>query len=209
MSLKFKRILITAGPTWVALDPVRVISNTASGETGRLLAQALAKHGAKVTLLLGPGESPDPGARIKIIRFQFFDDLKKLLKDELLRQYDAIIHSAAVSDYKPETMAHSKIKSSIKSWTCKLVRTPKLIDRIKKVAPNSFALGFKFDPRTTRNSLLKAADRLMRSSNVDAVVANTVINGKYQAYIVTPGNVSGCIGSKNDLVKKLVKLFFL
>jgi phosphopantothenoylcysteine synthetase/decarboxylase len=209
MSLKYKRILITAGPTWVALDPVRVISNTASGETGRLLAHALAKQGARVTLLLGPGEDPSPGARIKVVRFRFFDDLKKLLKDELLQQYDAVIHSAAVSDYKPETMAHSKIKSSIKNWTCKLVRTPKLIDRIKKVAPNSFAVGFKFDPRTTKNSLLKAAGELMQSSNLDAVVANTVINGKYQAFIVTPACVSGCIGSKKDLAKKIIKLFAL
>jgi phosphopantothenoylcysteine synthetase/decarboxylase len=209
MSLKYKRILITAGPTWVALDPVRVISNTASGETGRLLALALAKAGAKVTLLLGPGEYPARHARVKVIRFCFFDDLKKLLKDELLQQYDAVVHSAAVSDYKPEVMAHSKIKSSVKAWTCKLVRTPKLIDRIKKVAPNSFTVGFKFDPRTTRNLLLKAAEQLMRSSNVDAVVANTVINGKYQAYVVNPADVSGCIASKNDLVKKLVKLFSL
>ena len=209
MSLKNKRILITAGPTWVALDPVRIISNTASGETGRLLANALAKLGAKVTLLLGPGENLQSGGRIKVIRFQFFDDLKKMLKDELLQQYDAIIHSAAVSDFKPTVVAHSKIKSSIKSWTCKLIRTPKLIDRIKKVAPNSFAVGFKFDPRTTKNLLLKAANRLLQSSNLDAVVANTVINGKYQAYIITADNVSGCIGSKKDLVKKMIKLFCL
>ncbi|MFA5100366.1 MAG: phosphopantothenoylcysteine decarboxylase [Candidatus Omnitrophota bacterium] len=209
MSLKYKRILITAGPTWVALDPVRVISNIASGETGRLLACALAKQGAKVTLLLGPGEEPAPGARIKVLRFRYFDDLKKLLKDELLQQYDAIIHSAAVSDYKPAVIAHSKIKSSIKSWTCKLVRTPKLIDRIKKVAPNSFTVGFKFDPRTTKNSLINAAEQLMRSSNLDAIVANTVINGKYQAYLLTGTNVSGSIGSKKDLVKKVIKLLSL
>jgi phosphopantothenoylcysteine synthetase/decarboxylase len=209
MPLKNKRILITAGPTWVALDPVRVISNTASGETGRLLAQSCARQGARVTLLIGPGEEPGACKGVKIIRFKFFDDLKKILKDELLQQYDAIVHSAAVSDYKPAQMAHSKIKSSVRSWTCRLVRTPKLIERLKKVAPNSFAVGFKFDPRTTQNTLIKAAQELMQTSNLDAVVANTIMNGKYQAYIVTPAEISRAIGSKADLVNKLAKLLSL
>ncbi|MCU0651017.1 MAG: phosphopantothenoylcysteine decarboxylase [Candidatus Omnitrophica bacterium] len=206
MALKNKRILITAGPTWVAIDPVRVISNTASGETGRLLAQSLAKMGAKVTLLLGPGADPHKHSRIKVIRFNFFDDLKKLLKHELLGQYDAIIHSAAVSDYRPAQTTHTKIKSDMQSLNLRLVRTPKLIERIKKIAHNSYTIGFKFDPRTTKNVLLKSARELLKSSDLDAVVANTVINGSYHAFILTPDSVSGSILSKKDLAGKLIKL---
>ena len=207
--LKNQRILITAGPTWVSIDPVRVISNTASGETGRLLAKSLAARGARVTLLLGPGVDIAADKKINVIRFSFFDDLKKILKDQLLQQYDSIIHSAAVSDYRPAQMTHSKIKSCKKAWTMKLIRTPKLIERIKKVAPNSFAIGFKFDPRTTKNTLLKSAEELMLSSQLDAVVANTVINGRYHAFIVTPDSVSGSIDSKSMLVKKITKLLSL
>jgi len=209
MSLKNKRILITAGPTWVALDPVRVISNSATGETGILLSQALAKQGAKVSLILGPGEFALLPGKIRVIRFRYFDDLKKILKDELLQQYDAIIHSAAVSDYKPAQMVHSKIKSDMKCWTIKMMRTPKLIERIKKVSPGSFAIGFKFDPRTTKNALINSARKLMETSSVDAVVANTVVNGKYQAYIVTPKSVSAAVATKNELAKRITKLLSL
>jgi phosphopantothenoylcysteine decarboxylase / phosphopantothenate---cysteine ligase len=209
MSLKNKRILITGGPTWVAIDPVRVISNTASGETGTRLSHALAKQGAKVTLLLGPGETPAVCKKVTVKRFQFFEELKKLLKDELLHQYDIIIHSAAVSDFKPAQVAHAKIDSHINSWQCKLIRTPKLVELIKKIAPNTYAVGFKFDPRITKNALLKSAQTIMQSARLDAVVANTIVNGKYQAYLVTQNSISETIPSKAELVKKLIALISL
>jgi len=93
--LKNQRILITAGPTWVSIDPVRVISNTASGETGRLLAKSLAA-GSQSHIASGTGVDIAADKKINVIRFSFFDDLKKILKDQLLQQYDSIIHSAAV-----------------------------------------------------------------------------------------------------------------
>jgi phosphopantothenoylcysteine synthetase/decarboxylase len=105
-------------------------------------------------------------------------------------------------------MVHTKIKSSCKTWTCKLVRTPKLIALCKKIAHNSFIIGFKYDPRTTYNALINSAKDLMRSSKLDAVVANTVINGRYKAYIVTEGSVSSPAASKNELIKKLASLLY-
>jgi len=83
MSLKNKRILITAGPTWVSIDKVRVLSNTASGATGILLSQALAAKKSKVTLLLGPVGNFSVGKNIKLLRFKSFDELKKALVGEL------------------------------------------------------------------------------------------------------------------------------
>jgi len=71
MALKRKRVLITAGPTWVRLDLSRVISNIATGETGRRLASAAARKGAQVTLLLGPGDPPVPHKNISVKRFTF------------------------------------------------------------------------------------------------------------------------------------------
>ena len=98
-----KKVLITAGPTWVAIDKVRVISNIASGETGILLADKLSEQGAKVTLVLGPGNDKNgiQNSRIKIIRFSFFEELRQALKKELkASRYDFIIHSAAVSGFR-------------------------------------------------------------------------------------------------------------
>lgn len=206
MSLKNKKILITGGPTWVAIDPVRVISNTATGETGITLARTLSDSGARVTLVLGPGERDLHDRKVKVIRFTFFDELKKILAEQLLGQYDVIIHSAAVSDYKPAKIIHSKIKSDKKLWNIQMVRQPKLIDRIKKVSPGSYAIGFKFDPRTTRKALIDSAKKLIESTKVDAVVANTVVNGKYAAFIVRPGGVSGEITNKLSLAKSIAKL---
>ena len=110
MNLKNKRILITAGPTWVAIDKVRVISNIASGKTGVILAEKLNNCGAKVTLLMGPGECCCLNKKIRLVRFKFFADLKQTITRELKsNKYDVIIHSAAVSDYRVENVYSGKI----------------------------------------------------------------------------------------------------
>ena len=98
MNFKNKHILITAGPTWVPIDSVRVISNIATGQTGISLANQFSSLGAKVTLLLGPqANSIQINNDIKVINFKFFDELKQLLAKELKsKQLDLIIHSAAV-----------------------------------------------------------------------------------------------------------------
>ena len=82
MDLKKKRVLITAGPTWVPVDSVRVISNTASGETGILLARQLRRIGAKPTLILGPGHDCCIDKNLNLKRFRFFDELKKIITRE-------------------------------------------------------------------------------------------------------------------------------
>ena len=137
MALKNKRILITAGPTWVAIDSVRVISNTATGRTGILLAKRLAKLGAKVTLVLGPVGQEKFSKRIKIISFRFFDQLKSIILKEISStKYDAVIHSAAVSDYRPKKNYIRKVMSGKKVWDLILKPTAKIINCIKKLDPS-------------------------------------------------------------------------
>lgn len=204
--LSHKRILITAGPTWVTIDNVRVISNTATGETGILLAEKLQRLGAKVTLLLGPVGLCHISNRIKLLRFELFDDLKNLLKRELgYKQYDIVIHSAAVSDYRPKIHYRHKVKSGIRQWSLDLVPTPKIINLIKKIDHSLFLVGFKFEPRSSRNELIDKARILMHNSQADLVVANTIYNGRYNAYIVSQKKVSGLIYSRNELDKTLIK----
>ncbi|MDD5668680.1 MAG: phosphopantothenoylcysteine decarboxylase [Candidatus Omnitrophica bacterium] len=207
MSLRGKKVLITAGPTWVALDSVRVISNTASGHTGLLLAEQARKKGALVTVLLGPvGECRLPqGCTIK--HFSFFDELRDLLSKTLSRKkFDFVIHSAAVADYRPEKVVRGKVVSGITNMVVRLIPTVKLIDKIKKITPLVYLVGFKFEPGISRNDLLREAEKLMARSGCDCVVANTSIRGSYSAYIVSREKTSGILGSKKDMARTLIGL---
>ncbi|MCM8791953.1 MAG: phosphopantothenoylcysteine decarboxylase [Candidatus Omnitrophica bacterium] len=207
MNLKNKRILITAGPTWVPLDKIRIISNIATGQTGILLAKRLKAIGAKVTLLLGPVESGCLiNKKIKVIRFKFFKDLKKLLISELKNnKYNILIHSAAVSDYQPKRVYPYKVKSNFKEWKIKLVPTEKLIDLIKKLAPSSFLIGFKFELNITESLLIKNAKSLLKRIGLNLVIANTISNKDYKAYIVDE-EVKGPYFSRVDLAKQLINI---
>lgn len=208
MNLCNKRILITAGPTWVPIDGVRVISNTASGKTGILLAEALQSCGAKVTLLLGPQEACCLNKKIRIISFKFFDELKKLIQQQLrLNKYDIVIHSAAVSDYRPSKIYAAKVGSSRKCWVIKLVPTPKLIDLIRKSGGSKvFAVGFKFETAAKKEFLINSARKLLKRSDLDLVVANTVRGSFYRAYIVGRRKIVGPFFNKISLTKNLIEL---
>lgn len=204
-----KRILITAGSTWVALDKVRVISNTASGKTGLILAKKLKKAGFMVTLLLGPGENG--GLKVKgakIIRFRYFSELKRLLSFELRKnKYSAVIHAAAVADYKPEKIISRKTGSGLKNWDIRLVPTEKLIDSFKKYSGSLITVGFKFEPNASRNQLIDEGRKLLKRARLDIVVANSLKGGNYLAYIIEEkseyGPCPGKLGMAARLTDKL------
>jgi len=207
MSLKNKRILITAGPTWVPIDSVRIISNIATGATGLMLAEKLQGQGARVTLLLGPGESCCLSNKIRLIRFRFFNELYHIIRRELkARKYDAVIHSAAVSDYRPQRYFRKKIKSGLKELEIKLLPTPKIIDSIKKISPHTFLVGFKFEPDAGKKILIKRAKGLFNRTGLDLVVANSFNSNKYQAYIINRDNTCGPFQNKGILAEKLLKI---
>jgi phosphopantothenoylcysteine decarboxylase/phosphopantothenate--cysteine ligase len=205
-SLKDKRVLITAGPTWVAIDNVRVISNIASGETGAIIANKMAARGAKVTLLLGPGKDYRIAKSIKLIKFKFFDELD-LLINKLLKKnkYTAIIHAAAVADYKPISISKKKISSQPKVRSLVLKRTRKLISLLRRLNKHSLLVGFKFEPNLKRQELIKEAELLLKKAELDIVVANTLSNGNYLAYLVDKQKISGPLKTKNFMAGYLIK----
>jgi phosphopantothenoylcysteine decarboxylase/phosphopantothenate--cysteine ligase len=206
ISLKNKRILITAGPTWVPIDSVRVISNTATGETGILLAERLVRLGARVTLLLGPAESCCLDKRIRIKRFRYFEELQQLIIGQLRQgRYDIAVHSAAVSDYRPLKTFSKKVPSGKKRWQIALVPTPKLLGLFKRIDPVLFVVGFKFEPEAAKSKLIREAKKLLDSKNCDAVIANMLQRGHYRAYIVRKDLISGPLLNKEGLVKELVR----
>jgi phosphopantothenoylcysteine synthetase/decarboxylase len=202
-----KRILITAGPTWVAIDKARVISNIASGETGFILANEFKKSGAGVTLLLGPGYFFKSVSGIKIIRFKYFSELARILEQELKKQkFSAVIHAAAVADYQPKEINHGKISSRRRSWQINLVPTEKLINRLKICQTDLFTVGFKFEPDASKDKLIEEGKRLKKSANLDLVVANSNRNRGYQAYILNGQNRYGPFLNKKKMALYLSRL---
>jgi phosphopantothenoylcysteine decarboxylase/phosphopantothenate--cysteine ligase len=207
ISLKNKRILITAGPTWVPIDAVRVISNTASAETGILLAGKAKARGAAVTLFLGPAPKNDCrlDKSVKIIRFNFFNELKNgLLRELKTKKYDFIIHSAAVSDYRLKKVYRKKIHSGLNKLKIELIPNLKILDLFKKIDRYLKVIAFKFEVGLKKPDLIKKAKELLSCSKADLVVANTLKKRKYTAYIVSPEGVLKEVHSKNALADGLL-----
>ncbi len=203
--LKNKRILITAGPTWVPIDAVRVISNIATGETGILLAQQLEKLGARITLLMGPVGACCLNNKIKIIRFKFFDELRDIINKELrAKKYDVVIHSAAVSDFKSGHYLNSKL-SSDKIYNLKLAPLPKIVRDIRYGAPKAKLVIFKLEEGVPDKILIRRARESLLAYRADLVVANE-IHPDYKAFILDKEKVYFQVNSKKGLVKKMIKL---
>jgi phosphopantothenoylcysteine decarboxylase/phosphopantothenate--cysteine ligase len=203
-NLKNKRILITAGPTWVKIDKVRVISNIASGQTGFLISRQLQKQGARVTLILGPVGGYCLPEGIKVINYRYFEELSKILRKQVKPgKYHILIHAAAVSDFQPADNFGLKIPSSKKPFNLKLVATAKLIERIKKADPDIFLVGFKLLPEASRSRLLKSAASLIDNSKADLVVANTFRGKAYRAVILDSKRTYAFVWGKQALAKNL------
>lgn len=199
------KVLITCGATWTPIDDVRVISNISTGEMGHSIAQAFKRAGANVTVIEGPVTHTLLAQGIKIIKYRFFDQLAKLLKIELRKKYAIIIHAAAVSDFKLPGVRKGKITSG-RPLTLRLKATPKLIETIKVLSPESFLVGFKLETRLSPKNIFKIARPLFNQSGCDVVVANTLTGG-YRGYIVNAdGEILAKAADKEKLAKALVKL---
>jgi phosphopantothenoylcysteine decarboxylase/phosphopantothenate--cysteine ligase len=200
------RVLVTCGATWTPIDDVRVISNISSGEMGHLIAQSFKKKGAQVTVIEGPVTRTLADKKIKIIKYRFFDELSRLLKQELVKKYDIVVHAAAVSDFRVKAVSKSKISSG-KALTLDLVKNPKLIQDIKRLSPESFLVGFKLESNLTLKNMFETVRSLFTLSGCDLVVANTLKQG-YQGYIVdADGEILSQTKQKKILAQHLVRLF--
>jgi phosphopantothenoylcysteine decarboxylase/phosphopantothenate--cysteine ligase len=177
--LKNKKILITAGPTVEQIDPIRAITNHSSGKTGVSLAAELISAGAKVTLVYGPGtEKPPKGA--KIINVSSSKEMHLAVKSELKKKFDIVIMAAAIADYVPTIQSKNKIKSSKSSMTLSLKKAPKIIDQIKKYQKNVLLVGFKAETNLTKNQLIKSAERKLKESSADIIIANDIGSTRYK-----------------------------
>ena len=169
-SLSGKKVVITAGPTREAIDPVRYISNHSSGKMGFALAQAAIDAGAQVTLISGPVhlQTPDRVQRKNVVSAQ------QMLEESLIHSQhcDIFIACAAVADYRPETCAAQKIKKEKGNDTLSLmlVKNPDIVSEVTKQVNKPFVLGFAAE---TQNLLAHAKAKL-ENKGMDMIAANDV-----------------------------------
>ena len=178
-ALKNKKVLMTAGPTIEHIDPVRVITNQSTGKTGLSLASELISAGAKVTLVYGPGEEKPPNGA-KIINVLSSKEMLNAVKTELKKKFDIVIMTAAVADYIPTNTSKKKIKSSKDKIEISLKKAPKIIDQIKKFQKNVLLVGFKAETNLTKNQLIKSAQKKLKESSSDMIVANDIGSSRYK-----------------------------
>ena len=166
------RVLITAGPTQEAIDPVRYITNHSSGKMGFALAEAAAEAGAVVTLVSGPVHLPTPQ---RVERIDVVSARDMLAACEAAMPCDLLIASAAVADYRPEAIAAQKLKKDPDSddgLLLRMVRNPDILATLAARPDRPFSVGFAAE---TEN-LLDYAARKLQGKNLDLIVANDVAN---------------------------------
>lgn len=169
--LKGKRILVTAGATIEEIDPVRIITNKSSGRMGIAMAEQAFLRGAEVFVLRG-GNSVELHYNIKEEKFTTVSDLSNKIKSKI-RNFDIIIHCAAVSDFAVNNRQNKKIKSGGK-LNLELLPTAKILEKLKKMNSKAFLVGFKAEYNVSDRELINRAYELLESADADLVVANDV-----------------------------------
>lgn len=166
-----KTVLITAGRTEEAIDPVRYISNRSSGQMGYSLAIAARKLGAEVILVSGPTELSQPEGLKKFIKVRSAQEMYEAAIKEF-PQVDIAIACAAVADYKPKNYSTEKIKKKDGDMTIVLDRNPDILFEMGKIKEKQFLVGFAAE---TENIIENAIGKLKRK-NLNMIVANNASN---------------------------------
>ncbi len=167
---KNKKILITAGPTYEPIDPVRFIGNHSSGKMGAALAKILAQRGAQVSLVMGPSHSTLLHPSIKTFRVTTAEEMFQRAVSEF-EEADIAILAAAVADYRPKTVAKEKIKKQQSTITIELEKNPDIAACLGKIKRQDQILaGFALE---TTNELKNAKEKLVKK-NFDFIVLNSL-----------------------------------
>lgn len=167
--LKDKHVLITAGPTREKIDPVRYITNHASGKMGYAIAEAARDRGAKVTLVSGPTTLARPDG-VEFIAVESVQEMFDAVMEQL-PHCDIVVKSAAVSDYRPKHVAEHKLKKGDGPLDLVLEKAPDILKTIGERKTKQFVVGFAAE---TQNVLQHAQSKLERK-NLDMIVANNVL----------------------------------
>ncbi len=167
-SLRNLRILISAGPTYESIDPVRFIGNHSSGKMGFALAREAEKRGANVELITGPVSLETP-RNVQRTDVSSADEMKKEIEDRFTNT-DVLIMSAAVSDFQPVKMASNKIKKDELEMSVSLKKTPDILKDLAKIKKKQIVIGFALETESEK----KNAYEKMKKKNLDAIVLNSL-----------------------------------
>ena len=161
-SLQDKKILVSAGATYEAIDHVRGITNRSSGKTGVEIAREAFIRGAKVTMLCGKMDVSVPSI-FREVKVESTEEMQGELKN-LLKNQDIFISAAAISDFMPEKSIQANVDkiSSDNDIILKFKRAPKIINSVKKINPDIFLVGFKAEYNVSEEQLIDSARRKMK-----------------------------------------------
>lgn len=163
-----KRLLVSAGPTQERLDPVRFLTNRSTGKMGFAIAEVASLRGADVTLVSGPTELQPPRG-VRFIQVESAVEMYEAVTAHYPGM-DAVIKTAAVSDYRAKTIANHKIKKSDGDLVIELERNPDILEELGRTKTNQVLIGFAAET----NDIETYAKRKLDKKNLDMVVANDV-----------------------------------
>jgi phosphopantothenoylcysteine decarboxylase/phosphopantothenate--cysteine ligase len=169
LPLRNKKVLITAGPTYEAIDPVRFIGNHSSGKMGFELANVISSLGAEVVLISGPTKEVVSNSLVKVLPVVSAEEMYEVVH-EYYPTVDIAICAAAVADYKPQNIASQKIKKKDTVFSIDLVKTKDILASLGANKKKQFLIGFALE---TNNEIENAIGKLKRK-NLDFIVLNSL-----------------------------------
>lgn len=168
LPLSGKKVLVNAGPTYEAIDPVRFIGNRSSGKMGVAIADEFAKAGAEVTLVLGPSHQKPSEQTVTVIAVESGLEMFNACQSAFAT-VDIAVLSAAVSDYKPKEVSDIKIKKKENALTLDLIKTTDILETLGKQKKHQVLAGFALET----NNLIDYAKEKISKKNLDFIVANS------------------------------------
>jgi len=166
--LRDLRVVVSAGPTWEALDPVRHLANRSSGKMGYAVARAARRHGAQVTLVSGPTALADPRG-IEVVRVVSARDMESAVLRHAATA-DVVVMAAAVGDFRPADSSRHKIKRGRSDLDLRLVPNPDILAKLGALPGAKLLVGFAAETR----DLVANARRKLQAKGVHLMVANDV-----------------------------------
>jgi phosphopantothenoylcysteine decarboxylase/phosphopantothenate--cysteine ligase len=215
LPLRGKKILVTAGPTYEAIDPVRFIGNHSTGKMGFDIAESAANYGAEVILISGPTHLNTINPVINLIRVTSAKEMYDACHENF-NSVDVAICAAAVADYKPKFVAEQKIKKTEASFTIELEKTQDILASLGKIKQNQFLIGFALE---TENEIENAKLKIQKK-NLDLIVLNSLQDegagfGKAtnkitfidKDFIVEPMDLKSKELVANDIMNKVISFY--
>lgn len=169
MDLKGKKVVITAGPTYEPIDPVRFIGNHSTGKMGFDIANEAAKRGADVVLITGPTSLKTTNDSIKVVKVLSAKEMYQACH-EVFPSANIVIGAAAVADYRPKVVADQKIKKNDEEFTIVLEKNPDILASLGAIKTNQFLVGFALE---TENEIEYAKSKL-KKKNLDLIILNSL-----------------------------------